>query len=617
MDLRNRILEEAEQDEALKRVLHLLQTALGSNAAVALLFSDQDHSFRIAEQFGLSSKQRRGLKTIFPSVAEFAGREGTPRAPAGNNGVVLIFTEEESRKSGISSALLYYLVRSERLVSTLVFCREKGQFDQAGITMLDSVAGLLALFAENRFYKEKAHDTAEFVKLDGLTGLYNHRYFQENLSNELLKSRRFGHQVTLLMIDIDHFKRVNDKYGHPQGDATLKETSRIIKDTIRGYDVASRYGGEEFAVILPHAEPEQALQVAERMRKTIMEHPFRGPSAREHLRVTASIGVATYPINAKTKAELIERADQALYLAKSEGRNRVCRSLANASELIKVGFCPAAFTSQYYHDILAGMEDVVREIKQIELSVHAPENESDYQVLKTLFRQFVREKSDAVAVCTQSPTAVRDLKILHQAKIPVFFFNVPEKIKDRAIRSYIGYDQAEAGKAVAEYLAKLLRGRGRLAILEGLPEPTSRLRVAGFRKALEAYPEMTVVVSERADWMRKLARKATAGILRRHGDLDAVFAVSDAMALGAVEAVKAKGKLGRVFIIGLDGTKDALHSIKDGGLTATLSTSPRDMGRILLRTIVRGLIKDEKVALQIDSPIRIVTAENVDQALNP
>ncbi len=614
---RDLVSSAADHDEALKKALRLLQPVLGSDAVVALLFNDQDHAFRITEQCGLSAKQRRGLSVILPSVPDFGDRPGFPSLPAKNNGVVLIFTEAESRQSGISSAFLYYVVRSKRIVGALAFCREQGQFDKASLTVLDSVASLLALLVENKFYKEKAYDIAGFVNLDGLTGLYNHRYFQENLSNELLKSRRFRYKVSLLMIDVDHFKRFNDKYGHPRGDSTLKEISQIIKKTIRAYDVPARYGGEEFAVVLPHADHDHALRVAERLRKAVMAHRFPGRRARERLQLTISIGVASYPANAKTKAELIDRADQALYLAKSDGRNRACLSLASSSDLIKVGFCPAAFTSPYYGDVLAGVEDVVKEIKRIELSVRAPEHESDYPALKTLFRQFVRDKPDAIAVCSQSPTAVRDLQILHRANIPVFFFNVPEKIGDRDIRSYVGYDQQEAGKTVGSYLARLLRGRGRLAVLEGLPEPTNRLRVAGFKKALKAFPEMAIVASEQADWMPSLARKATEKILRRHGDLDAIFAVSDAMALGAVTAAKAQGKLGRIFIVGLDGTGGALQSIKEGELTATLSTSPREMGRILLRTILRSLIKEERIARQIYSPINIVTLENVDQALNP
>jgi len=182
-----------------------------------------------------------------------------------------------------------------------------------------------------------------------------------------------------------------------------------------------------------------------------------------------NVQVAADPNSLNAARALLFSADQALYLAKSEGRNRVCLSLASSSDLIKVGFCPAAFTSPYYGDVLAGLEDVVKEIKRIELSVRAPEHESDYRVLKTLFRRFVRDKPDAIAVCTQSPTAVQDLQILHQADIPVFFFNVPEKIGDRCIRSYIGYDQAEAGKAVGKYLARLLRGRGRLASEQATP----------------------------------------------------------------------------------------------------------------------------------------------------
>jgi len=605
------------QDDALKKALELLQSALGSNAVIALLLNDLDHSFRVTEQFGLTAKQRRGLSVIPPSVARLAGQEQTPSLASKNNGVVLVFTEAESQRSGISSAFVYYLVRSERVIGALAFSRNKGQFDKDSVKVLDSVAPLIALLAENKFYKEKANDIAGFVNLDGLTGLYNHRYFQENLSKELLKAQRFRYKVSLLMIDIDHFKNFNDKYGHPQGDSTLKEISQIIKKTIRAYDAPARYGGEEFAVVLPYADNNQAFRVAERMRKAVTAYPFQGRSARERLQATISIGVATYPSNARTKAELVDRADQALYLAKSEGRNRVCLSLASSSDLVKVGFCPAAFTSPYYADILLGLEDVVKEIKQIELSVRAPERESNYQVLPALFRQFVADKPDAIAVCTQSPTAVQDLQILHQANIPVFFFNVPEKIHDNNIRSYVGYEQQEAGKTVAKYLARLLRGRGRVAILEGLPEPTNRLRVLGFRKALKAFPEMTIVASERGDWLPTLSRKATEALLRQHADLDAIFAVSDAMALGAVEAAKAKGKLGRIFIVGLDGTRDALQSIKEGGLTATLNTSPREMGRILLRTIVRGLIKEEKISRQIHSPIGIVTVENVDQALNP
>jgi diguanylate cyclase (GGDEF)-like protein len=616
-ELLNLISSTEEQDKGLEKILQLIQPALQSDAVAAVHFDEQDHSYRLIEQFGLKKRQRQSLDSILPYISDYAIQGKKPRLPAKNNGTVLIFTEKEARRNGISSIFLYYLIKSGRIIGALVFCRNIGQFNRKSFKILDSIASLLVLLIENKFYKEKAYRIAGFVNLDGLTGLYNHRYFQENLSNELLRSQRFDYPVSLLMIDIDHFKDYNDKYSHPQGDMVLKEIARIIKETVRAYDISARYGGEEFAIILPYASQDQALLVAERIRKNVWAHIFQGKDAHDKLQMTVSTGLATYPNNAKTKADLIDRADQALYLAKSEGRNRVCLSLASSSDLIKVGFCPPAFTSSYYKDIQAGMEDVIKEIKSIELLVHAPEKESDYNMLEQIFLQFASEKPDAVAVCTQSKQAVQDLKILHKTKIPVFFFNVPEKICDPAICSYVGYDQREAGKTAGAYMARLLRGKGKIAVLEGLPEPTNQQRMAGFRKEMQAHPKISIIVSERADWMLNKARTTAARFLKQYKDLDAIFAANDEMALGAVEAAKAMKKLNKIFIIGLDGTKDALQSIRDGLLTATLNTNPREMGRILLRTIVRSLIKEEKIEGQIFSPINIVDLENVDHAMNP
>lgn len=615
-ELRQGILAATEKDAPLKHVLPLLRSTLGSSAALALLVNEVDHTFRVAEHVGLSAKQRREMHAFLPALPDIAAGDGAGRSLK-SHGTVLVFSDVEARQRGCASALVYYLYRADELIAALVFSQESGEFEKGALQLLDNTAGLLTLIAENRFFREKVLEADGLVNLDGLTGLYNHRYFQETLANELLKSQRFDHAVSLLLVDVDHFKKINDRYGHPQGDTILREISHILRKTIRAYDAPARYGGEEFAVVLPHADQTQALQVAERIRKAVLSHPFPGRTPRETLKVTVSVGVASSPMNAKTKAELLDRADQALYLAKSEGRNRACLSLANSSEPIKIGFCPPSLTSAYYRDILSGMRDVVQEIKQIELTVRAPDQESDYHRLPELFEEFIEDEPDAVALCTQSKAAVRDLKVLHKAKVPVFVFNVPEEINDSKIRSYVGYDQIEAGRTVGNYLARLLRGRGRVALLEGLPEPTSRLRAEGFKKALSAFPEMKLVAIERADWITTQAKKTTTALLQEHKDLDAIFAVSDAMALGAAQAVKSKGKLGRIFVVGLDGTREALEAIKAGSLTATLDTGPREMGRILLRTIVRGLIREEKVAHQIHSPINIVTAENVDHALNP
>ena len=181
---------------------------------------------------------------------------------------------------------------------------------------------------------------------DALTNLYNHRYFQEELDLEIARAKRYKSALSLIMLDIDTFKKYNDTYGHLQGDKVLKELAAIIRKNIRQIDIPSRYGGEEFIIILPEAGIEEARLVAERIRKKVerMElssfekepavlakeiaeavHKSKSPAERKKSppAVTVSLGVAAYR-SGLNKEELISRADQALYKAKAEGKNKVC-----------------------------------------------------------------------------------------------------------------------------------------------------------------------------------------------------------------------------------------------------------------------------------------------------
>jgi len=156
---------------------------------------------------------------------------------------------------------------------------------------------------------------------DELTMLYNYRYFQITLDKEI-KRNRYSY-LSLIMLDIDHFKQYNDKHGHTMGNRILTEIARIMKENVRDVDTVVRYGGEEFAVVLPSTDTDEAFHVAERIRRVVEGFVFNTPDGVPSS-ATVSMGIACFPKEAKNKSELISHADLALYKAKQSGRNKVC-----------------------------------------------------------------------------------------------------------------------------------------------------------------------------------------------------------------------------------------------------------------------------------------------------
>ena len=159
------------------------------------------------------------------------------------------------------------------------------------------------------------------ARTDQLTGLWNRHHFGEQLQRTLNEADRYGTQVSLVLVDIDHFKRVNDTWGHEAGDAVLRQVARILQDGVRSVDICVRYGGEEIALLLAQTDSEHAVEVAERLRGRIAAQPLKHRGAE--IVVTASFGVATYPETVKVRDQLFPASDKALYIAKHEGRNRV------------------------------------------------------------------------------------------------------------------------------------------------------------------------------------------------------------------------------------------------------------------------------------------------------
>jgi diguanylate cyclase (GGDEF)-like protein len=170
-----------------------------------------------------------------------------------------------------------------------------------------------------------------FANEDGLTGLYNHRYFQERLHYEVSRSRRYRHAFSLLIIDVDNFKHYNDTYGHLKGDILLRDISDFFKAHCREADVVARYGGDEFAFILPETGAPNALLAAKRLHQAYQSRPF-GSELDQAAPVTISIGVGTFPRGAEDAESLIEVTDRALYSAKRAGRNRIGQADTKAAK---------------------------------------------------------------------------------------------------------------------------------------------------------------------------------------------------------------------------------------------------------------------------------------------
>ncbi|HVO51151.1 MAG TPA: sensor domain-containing diguanylate cyclase [Thermoanaerobaculia bacterium] len=168
----------------------------------------------------------------------------------------------------------------------------------------------------------RAYETTRQMSVrDSLTEAFNHRYFQETLSRELARHERSGQPLALVMLDIDDFKKINDRWGHPVGDVVLHGLVEELTKGVREMDTVARYGGEEFALIFPETTPAKAWVVADRIRNRVASRLFAAPHVEQALAVTISLGLSTYPEDGGTKRLLIERADQALYQAKRSGKN--------------------------------------------------------------------------------------------------------------------------------------------------------------------------------------------------------------------------------------------------------------------------------------------------------
>jgi diguanylate cyclase (GGDEF)-like protein len=264
------------------------------------------------ELAGLEFRDNAGLAAMVVKNKHYLPAGGELRGIT-----VPVYTRKVRLKNTESLLVLPLLCGDEAVGTFMLASRRKGHFTKDVRDMLGVIANQVAVSLQNGLMYGKMETMAT---TDGLTGLTNHRSFQERFEQILDRAERHGQPASFMLCDVDHFKHVNDTYGHPVGDEVLRQVARVLKSAVRKIDIPARYGGEEFAVVLEATGLAGACQLAERIRKDVAALVI--DSDKGKFQVTMSIGVASFPHDGRDRATLIEHADQALYHAKESGRNR-------------------------------------------------------------------------------------------------------------------------------------------------------------------------------------------------------------------------------------------------------------------------------------------------------
>lgn len=274
------------------------------------------------------------LKTItidlskYPEITKAIEEDNTVIIKDVGDSQVIKEFRESLLNIGIQSIIVIPIHYAEGTTGILYLktLRRGRRLSENEIKTCQIVANMAAVALRNahlfNVVKEEKVLLEKMAVTDGLTMLYNHRYFVKRLNEEFKRTKRYGTQLAFLMIDLDDFKNINDTYGHQKGDIILHKVARIIKKSVRETDIVARYGGEEFSVILPHTNREDAVNLANRIRASVQN--FKPETFGGDVSITVSVGVSIYPYNGiESVDELIRCADDRLYQAKCNGKNAV------------------------------------------------------------------------------------------------------------------------------------------------------------------------------------------------------------------------------------------------------------------------------------------------------
>lgn len=314
-----------EPEQTYVAILTHAKNLLRAERASLMVFDEDANELVLKAAIGLSiPNEQVGRARMGEGVAGQVVESGRPMVVAHAASIgSFVATEERDYKTG--SFISYPISMRGRKIGVLNLTDKStgAAFNEVDLKVLELVGPQIAIALERAEWQDRATQFQLMSITDPLTGLLNRRYLEERLTEELNRSTRYNYSMSCLMIDIDHFKNYNDLNGHQAGDAALKITAHCLKATLRSADIACRYGGEEFCILLPQTSLTEAGVIAERMRQRVAETDYPYGKSQPLGFVSISVGISTFARDIDTAEKVISAADRALYSAKSQGKNRI------------------------------------------------------------------------------------------------------------------------------------------------------------------------------------------------------------------------------------------------------------------------------------------------------
>ena len=302
--------------KVIKQICRKLRKLLGTDDCSIMILNEKSRELAFSESSGLTHWEMKNIRfALGEGVAGWVAKHKKPVLIEDVRTDVRFKVVDQQKRSMVSMISCPLMVKRRVIGVVSLTTREEGHtFSQDELELVVLMSAHISLALENnRLY--------EISVLDGLTNIYNRRYLEQRLMEEVAYSRRYTKPLSVVLLDIDFFKRLNDTYGHQAGDHVLRKVAAILSEALREYDVVARYGGEEFAIVLPTTPKQKSATIAERLRLAICGEDFRFKD--QDINCSISLGVACFPDDGQDADSLVASADKALYKAKDCGRNQV------------------------------------------------------------------------------------------------------------------------------------------------------------------------------------------------------------------------------------------------------------------------------------------------------